>query len=439
MAKRLDSNHLKQIEYENYDSVEDFTEQNHPETFRDVKEEVSKGKKAWNVIRPIVVFALSAFIVLFGVYYVVQNMREKYLDPVDINNTSTKEVTIARGSSLSKISETLYEEGIVRNKTIFKFYADFTDVGNKLKAGTYELSPSMTFDDIIYTLRKGMNASPDADVTLREGLNAEDFGAKLVEDEVLAEPDRYLELCKTSQGLDIKNEALLAVLEENIAKPESERRKYALEGYLFPDTYNFYKDSTASEVIYRQLNRFYEVIPMSYYTRAESMGMTLDQIITLASLIEKEAKEDDFAKVSAVFHNRLERGEPLGSDAALAYAFDIDTLIIPAEYLTKESPYNTHLNAGLPVGPIGNPGTAAIKAALYPDEEYLNGGYMFFALADPESGELVFTKTYEEHQQVQAEYEEKWREADERKKAEARGEVYVPPEETDNPEDGAEG
>ena len=136
--------------------------------------------------------------------------------------------------------------------------------------------------------------------------------------------------------------------------------------------------------------------------------MTIDEVITLASIIEKEAKTADFAKVSAVFHNRIDRDQRLESCATIQYFKNERKLVWTTEELREDSPYNTYLYSGLPVGPICNPSKNAIEAALYPDEQMMEEGYLFFCLGDPDTGELLFAKTLEEHERNKAEYEPLW-------------------------------
>ena len=138
--------------------------------------------------------------------------------------------------------------------------------------------------------------------------------------------------------------------------------------------------------------------------------MTLDEVVTLASLIEKEAKAaGDFEKVSAVFHNRLKEGMRLQSDAPLKYILDTtDKLTYTEAEMQDPSLYNTHVYEGLPLGPICNPGERAIKAALYPSEEFLEEGYLYFCLKDPATGENAYAKTLEEHNENVALYKDLW-------------------------------
>ena len=140
--------------------------------------------------------------------------------------------------------------------------------------------------------------------------------------------------------------------------------------------------------------------------------MTMDEVFTLASMIEKEAKTADFAKVSAVFHNRLKAGMTLGSDVTVKYASGSQKMYLNDNDLAVDSPYNTYTHKGLPVGPVCNPSMDAIVAALYPDEQYVAQKYLYFCSTDPASGELHFSKTLEEHNAAVAMYRPLWEEYD---------------------------
>ena len=147
--------------------------------------------------------------------------------------------------------------------------------------------------------------------------------------------------------------------------------------------------------------------------RAKELGMTVDEVVTLASIIEKEARtQEDFYRVSAVFHNRLNSGMKLESDATVKYVTKTDTLIMSSEEKYFNSAYNTYLIDGLPPGPICMPGYKAIKAALYPDAEYVNGNYLYFTLEDPYTGKLYYSKTFEEHQEASDRFRPLWEEFD---------------------------
>ena len=158
------------------------------------------------------------------------------------------------------------------------------------------------------------------------------------------------------------------------------------------------------------LTRYYEIYTGEWVTRAQELDMTRDQVMTLASIIEREARTpEDFTKVSAVFHNRLERGMKLESCATLSYITGVKRYTFTADEQAIVSSYNTYLNEGLPIGPISSPGATAIQAALYPSEEFLEEGYLYFCNGNPnESAALIFSKTYEEHQENVNKYRQYW-------------------------------
>lgn len=364
-------------------------------------DEETRSNRVWAFFRPIVIFAIAALIVWILVDRIVMDVRTRFFEPVNASDTTAIEVVIPKGASLSQISEILYENDLIRNKQIFKFYTDFSDNASKLKAGTYTLSRSMNFDDIIYELRQSVDVAPTAVVTLPEGLTILSFADLLTNSDV-TDSLLYQQLCQSGAEMPLPE----ALLESGIDIAD---RRYALEGYLFPDTYEFYRQSSPEEVVKRQLARFNEVITEEHKERAEDLGMDMDQVVTLASLVEKESKAPQFAQVAAVFHNRLRERMPLQSDASVSYGLGITNRInLTTEELETETPYNTYTDIGLPIGPIGNPGLAAIEAVLYPDEKLIDEGYLYFALTDPETGVLAFSKTYEEHQQIVEQWRGAW-------------------------------
>ncbi len=191
-------------------------------------------------------------------------------------------------------------------------------------------------------------------------------------------------------------------------KNETAQRKVPLEGYLFPDTYLVYRDADTQSIVNKFLQRFQQIYTPEYEARASELNMTTDEVITLASLIQMEAKTGDFKKVSAVFHNRLKANMKLGSDVTVQYVLGKKKLNLTSEDTAVDSPYNTYKYTGLPVGPICNPGKDAIEAALWPDEDFISQNILYFCLADPETNELVYARTLEEHNQNVEKYRPLW-------------------------------
>ena len=148
---------------------------------------------------------------------------------------------------------------------------------------------------------------------------------------------------------------------------------------------------------------------IEYEDRAETLGLSIDEVITLASIIEWEALPKDYSKVSAVFYNRMEDGMTFDSCATMRYVTGEKKFVYTAEELAIDSPYNTYMYAGLPIGPVANPGKKAIDAALFPSEEFLAEGYKYFCTADPETGDLAFAVTLDAHNENVAMYEDLWK------------------------------
>lgn len=384
----------------------------------------------WRAVRPIMIGAVSLIIIsgmlLSGWNYI----NSKFFMPVDVTDSNQTVFEIESGSSLTKIARNLEEAGLVRSKTVFKYMVDFKGLSGRIKAGAYNLSPDMTLDDIISELTSG-SAPTERTIRLIEGWTCEDIANYLVKQGALKDTDEFLKLCSSTDAFSsyyVVNELTSLVDADKLSQ-----RKYALEGYLAPDTYNIYLNESAEGIVKRLLNQSEKVISNIYElieqkknnmldpddteattgdVKLPGVELNQDELYILASIIEKEAKPDDFAKVSAVFHNRLADGMRLESCATVQYVLNTTRLALTTSDTSVDSPYNTYQNSGLPIGPICNPSKAALYAAAFPDEEYLNEGYLYFCSKDPTSGELQFSKTYEEHQAAVDEYRPLWIEYD---------------------------
>lgn len=401
MAKKLNNIYIKpKDEPGGRKILMDTEEQPSPKPQKPPKEKKQSGGK-WGVFRPVVISVISLVLVVGVVIYGYNYFTEKYFAPVDVEDTTPVEVTIPKAASLTTIAQILYDNEVIRDKNVFKLYTDFSDMSYKLKAGTYELSKNMTFDDIIYSLMKGEPASPVTDITLTEGMTVETMGQTLVDKGLYTNDSRFLSLCK--DGTDFVNYPFI----EDVIELD-DGRAYVLEGYLFPDTYQVYTDSSEEVIIRKLLDRFDQIFTNDYISKADELGFTIDQVVTMASIIEKEGKPKDFKKISAVLHNRLNIDMPLQSDATLQYATGLKKLLFTDVEKETDSPYNTYQNNGLPVGPICNPSKNAIEAVLFPDQDFMDEGYLYFSLTDPETGDLVFAKTLEEHNANVAEWSPLW-------------------------------
>ena len=245
-------------------------------------------------------------------------------------------------------------------------------------------------------------------ITVIPGWTVQDIAAMLKDKGVFKDTDAFLALCKRGEGV-----SGYYFVEDALKTAHVADRKYLLEGYLAPNTYEIYTNATPAEILKKLLDQTDAVLTPEWQERASEIGLTVDQVLTLASLIEKEAKTPDFARVSAVFHNRLSEGMKLGSDVTIHYITGERRMALRDSDLAVQSPYNTYLYAGLPLGPICNPSSAAIQAALYPDETFIAEKYRYFCSKDPNTGELAFSKTLEEHNAAVAIYAPLWKKFDE--------------------------
>ena len=361
----------------------------------------------WRVLRPLLVFAASFVIVCGLIYTGYRKVDELFFAPVDAQDTATVAFEVTSGSSLSTVSVNLENAGLIHNHTVFKYMADFMGMGQKIQSGDYELSRAMSATQILDQLVSGDGKPLTTTITIIPGWTIEDVASYLVEKKVLSSADEFLALCKTGESY-----AGYYFIEDVLSQDDTGDRKYALEGYLSPNTYEIYTSASADTIVRRLLSQTEAAYLLSYDERAQELGMTMDDVFTLASMIEKEAKKADFAKVSAVFHNRLKAGMTLDSDVTVKYASGSQKMYLNSDDLSVDSAYNTYRRKGLPVGPVCNPSMDAVVAALYPDEQYLAQKYLYFCSTDPDSGELHFSKTLEEHQAAAAMYQPLWEEYD---------------------------
>ncbi|KAE9637260.1 endolytic transglycosylase MltG [Defluviitalea raffinosedens] len=301
------------------------------------------------------------------------------------------EITIEQGATTKEIAKMLEEEGLVKNALWFELKSRYFKYDGKFKEGTFLLSTNMDEEEIMKILSSEGSKREGIKVTIPEGFTVEKIAQRL-EDESIVKRDEFMEALKE---INYDYDFLSMI-------PERNNR---LEGYLFPDTYEVRKDSEASEIISKMLRRFDEIVKPEYYERAEELGYSMDQIITIASIIEQEAKlDEERPKIAGVIYNRLESNMNLQMCSTVMYALGKRKDRLLYSDLEVDSPYNTYLYNGLPIGPICNPGEASIKAALYPEKH----DYYYFVLKDEETGEHEFTRTGEEHNLAKQKYNQKF-------------------------------
>lgn len=378
------------------------------DTYRSIRDEREYGpywySGLWRIVRPILV-GVAALIVVIGLLSTAWSMvYDRFLAPPEAGSTEQVAFHIDNGQSLTRVATNLENAGLIRSKTVFKYYCDFAGMGQKIQAGSYTLSRGMSIQEIADQLTMGDGNPIVRNITMIPGWTIEEFAGKLLADGVISDREEFLALCRTGEKFSD-----FYYVADVLATGNASQRKYVLEGYLSPNTYEVYTDATAEDIIRRLLSQTERVFPADDQDRAGEMGYTMDQIITLASMIEKEAKSADMAKVSAVFHNRLKAGMKLQSDVTIHYITGVRKMSLTNSDLTSSSPYNTYQVSGLPVGPVCNPSAEAISAALYPDATYVAENYLYFCAKDPESGELHFSRTLQEHEQAVAIYAPLWK------------------------------
>jgi len=299
---------------------------------------------------------------------------------VDVGGTKTESpqisVEIPNGAGASQIADILGTKGVIKYPFVYKIISKAYPANYKF--GEHILRKSMSYNQIISTISETALPANSIKVLIPEG-----FEVRQIVDELV------------SKGLidkEIFAEQLSIAEFDYPFLKDIKRKQNRFEGYLFPATYIFQKGMTEREILQAMLNKFNSEYTEEFYSRAKELNMTVDEVITLASVVEREAATaDDLKKVSSVFHNRLNDKIALESCATVQYILKERKPVLSIADTKIKSPYNTYQNKGLPIGPIASPGKAAIQAALYPEKTE----YMFF-VAKP-NGEHIFSKTYEEH------------------------------------------
>jgi len=301
------------------------------------------------------------------------------------HNASQKIITIEPGASRSVIIARLQREGVLESELPAKLWLRLVEPGVSFKAGDYQFRSPITPRRVISQLARGEVATQQ--FTIPEGYNQFDIAHVLagltgLKQPAPARPEDWLEL--------FKNASLISDLDPQAT---------TLEGYLFPDTYEYTANTTREQLVEAMVKRFRKVFTPELQSRAAELGMTTRQVITLASLIEKEAKVDGERElISSVFHRRLKMGVALACDPTVIYAALVEGKYRGKIYqsdLDRDSPYNTYRRAGLPPGPIASPGRRSIQAALNPAET----NYLYFVVdAAKMDGSHKFSATSAEHE-----------------------------------------
>ena len=361
------------------------------DTKRDIR------KKETSIIKKIMRYFMIALLlmVIIGGFF-TWNYIKSETQPVDTAQTELVSFEIEQGASVKEVSKALEKEGIIRNSKLFNFYLKFKNVSG-FKSGLYHVSKSMTLDEIIAEL-SGAGKDKDQNATkvlIREGEQLTEI-AKEVEKSTKYSAEDFM--------AKVQDEDFLRYLVQKFPKLLTQsyngyQVKYVLEGYLYPATYDMNDSKTLQMLITEMVAKTDEVMS-KYYDKILESDYTLQEIMALASLIEKEGtKLEDRKKISSVFHNRIKENMKLQTDVSVQYALGEHKESLSLSDLEVDSPYNLYQNYGVGPGPYNSPSEDSIVAALEPEKT----DYLYF-LADIHTKEIYYAKTYEEHLELKAKY-----------------------------------
>ncbi|MEB2299908.1 endolytic transglycosylase MltG [Lysinibacillus xylanilyticus] len=357
---------------------------------------MQERKSEVKIVRKIVAIVAIALVLIIGIVGLIgYNYVKSALKPVDSDATKTIAVEVPIGSGLSSISTLLEEKGLIKDARVFKYYAKFKNE-SQFQAGTYDLTQSMTLDELIKSLKTGkVYRTPVFTMTIPEGLTLEQIG-NIMEKKTPYTQKEFMDLVTSDtfvQQMKAKYPELVtdAVLADNV--------RYDLEGYLFPATYSYFEEKPTLESIVDEMVGAMDKVVKKYSDVLTEKQMSVHQLLTFASLLEEEATaQTDRETIASVFYNRINQGMPLQTDPTVLYALGSHKDRVLYKDLEVDNAYNTYKNKGLPPGPIAGAGKTSIEAVLNPSKTE----YLFF-LADKQ-GVNHFSKTYEEHLQKEQQY-----------------------------------
>lgn len=315
------------------------------------------------------------------------NYYESAQRPTDLVAGETEvKVTIPKGAGQAEIARILEEKGIVRDAFAFRIFMKLEPDSIKSKAGDYQFQRGMNWSQIIKKLIDGDTYVETISFTIPEGFTVEQIEQRMISKNVM-----------TMEQSRIAQKKISSKLLTATTSSEKNEIKSHLEGYLFPATYTFQKNSTPEHIyqtIHDELAQQLQQISSEWEQQLQKLSISVHELLTIASLVEREVVvNEERPIVAGVIYNRLKQKMPLQIDATVQYALPEHKERLLFKDLKFEDPYNTYLHAGLPPGPIANPGLASIRAALYP--EYTE--YLFYVTKDDGTSGHVFAKTYEEH------------------------------------------
>ena len=349
------------------------------------KTETPRRRPVLRVIAALVIVAVAVAVGLLVSLGTVEGLLFRPVRPEAADATPFV-VEIRPNQTLRTVSRTLANDGVVRSAIVLEIYGRYMSLDSRLQAGRYLVSPSMAPAEILQKITSGDAVFDTVSVTIPEGWSLNDIEVHF-EELGLFSKERFAEAAVMQPAY--RDFELLAALEDDTI----------LDGYLFPDTYTLFEDSTPETVVKRMLSNFDRRLTPEIRARIDASEKTLHEVLTLASMVQGEAtNEVEMRDVAGVFTNRLRDGIRLESDATVNYVLGTSKRQPTFADTEVEHPYNTYENYGLPPGPIGNPGIDAILASLDPAEHE----YYFFL--HPLGQPIVLSRTFAEHLENKARY-----------------------------------
>ncbi|NHN30034.1 endolytic transglycosylase MltG [Paenibacillus sp. S3N08] len=303
--------------------------------------------------------------------------------------SSPKTLVIAPGTSPSKIAELLEREGLIHNAQVFTYYLKYKQQGSRFQAGSYEMAPGIPLEAIIDTLNNGLIIKEQGiKLTVPEGYTVRQIAEK-VSQQFGMDANVFLQAAEQREGFKARIFAEV---------PEQPQLRNRLEGYLFPETYEWNKDIKVEDMLDNmmlELDKKLASLPEDWQQKMLERGQNLHQMLTVASLIEREAiLDEERPLISGIIQNRLKINMMLQIDATVQYLFDKPKDRLFEKDLQVDSPYNTYNHKGLPPGPIASPSLASIKAAIFPVES----PYLYYVTKKDGTKAHYFAETYAQHQ-----------------------------------------
>ncbi|MBU1906680.1 endolytic transglycosylase MltG [Patescibacteria group bacterium] len=339
---------------------------------------------------------LLATLITIGLLLLIWGVWQVYWSS-PAKDAETIAVTIEEGSSLKLVSDDLKEQKIINSKTLFRAYAKWKDLDTEIRAGEFYLQPGMSVVDALETLTV-LQAEPENTLTFLEGWSLRDYGYYL-ENQGLFQAEELHESVGFPVSAGQSETEFVSSLRDEYELLASKPTDVPLEGYLFPDTYRFFTDATLEDMVRKMLDNLELKLTDEMLAEIERQGRTVHEVLTLASIVEREARgNEDQAIVADIFWRRLEVGQALQACSTVNYVTGKSDPAVTYEDQAIDSPYNTYLYRGLPPGPIANPGLGAIEATIYPTAN----NYWYF-LTDND-GNMHYSSTYDEHLSNKATY-----------------------------------